>query len=64
MQPVAHQTDVFSEREFEQWLDLLLESERQRLCELVDAEREPRRLAGYCETLRNRDKEIQHEDER
>lgn len=37
---MAHQTDVFSEREFEQWLVLLLESERRRLREPFDPERE------------------------
>jgi hypothetical protein len=64
MQPVAHQTDIFSEREFQQWVVLLLESEGRRLRELAKIEREPQRLAGFCETLGNREKETQHEDER
>lgn len=61
---MAHPTEVFSEREFEQWLVLLLESERRRLRELAKIQREPQHLAGFCETSGNRDKETQHEDER
>jgi hypothetical protein len=61
---VAHQPDVFSEREFEEWLVLVLESERRRLRELAKIEREPQRLAEFCETLGIREKEIQHEDGR
>jgi hypothetical protein len=58
---VEHQTDIFSEREFQQWLIALLESERERLRQ--HAEREPRHSAAFYETSRNREKETQHEDE-
>jgi hypothetical protein len=64
MQPVAHQTEAFSEPEFQRWLVLILESERRRLRELAKIEREPQQHAGFYETLGNRDKEIRHEDER
>lgn len=61
---MAHQTEVFSEREIQLSLVLHLESERRRLRELAKTEREPQQFAGFCETSGNRDKETQHEDER
>lgn len=61
---MERQTDIFSEREFQHWLVLLLESERERMPRHADAEREPPHPAGFYETSRNRQKETQHEDER
>jgi hypothetical protein len=60
---VAQQTDIFSEREFQHWLILLLESELERLRRHADADRDPRQPARFYETSRN-EKETQHEDER
>jgi hypothetical protein len=61
---VERQTDIFSEREFQHWLVLLLEYERERMRRHAGAEREPRHPAGLYETSRNREKETRHEDER
>jgi hypothetical protein len=61
---VEHQTDIFSEREFQHWLVLLLESERERMRRHADAARDPQHSAGFYETSRNRQKETQHEHER
>jgi hypothetical protein len=43
---------------------LLLKSERERLWDHADAERDPQYPARFYETSRNREKETQHEDDR
>lgn len=57
-------TDIFSERDFQRWLTLFLEAERERFRQQASAESEPEHPARFYETSGNREKETQHEDER
>jgi|HubBroStandDraft_6_1064221.scaffolds.fasta_scaffold969447_2 hypothetical protein len=61
---MARDLEVFSEKEFEQWLVGYLESEREWFREHAAPDRNPRHPAGFYESARNREKETQDEDER